>query len=303
MSMKKNTAVLQNPEVILQKKVMAIEKINAYMQKLKTMENKFDPLPHFTLHRVLSQISPKLYTKDELTQIEKINHILYEETNPTLISQSKVKRVEVNDKKSCCPSNKDIIFDEGRRVKPKSAIRRKPIIRRKETLLSPPPELPRHVNNMIKVLNGSDIKYIICKELFKSDLNNYLNCLSMPITQIKSDFLTEIEKASLETRDQEEKPIGIKVTVLDPCFNEFSLFLKKWNMKTTSIYILHQDWTHVLLENNFEENKKLDIWSFRVNEKLYLLLNSNESQEIEESKEMKNSTVVSKMKKNEDVKE
>ncbi|KAL5076481.1 hypothetical protein RYX36_015465 [Vicia faba] len=156
---------------------------------------------------------------------------------------------------------------------------------------------------MIKVLNGSDIKYIMCKELFKSDLNYYLNRLSMPITQIKSDFLTEIEKATLKTRDQEGKPIGIKVTVLDPCFNEFSLFLKKWNMKTTSIYILHQDWTPVLLENNFKENQKLDIWSFRVNEKLYLLLNSNESQEIEESKELKNSTVVSKMKKDEDVKE
>ncbi|KAL5063221.1 hypothetical protein RYX36_024970 [Vicia faba] len=300
----KNTAVLQNPEVMLQKKAMAIEKkINAYMQQLKTMEKKFDPLPHFTLHRVLSQISPQFYTKDELTQIEKINHILSEETNLSLISQSNVKKVEVNDEKSCCPSNKDIIFDEGRRVKPKSAIRRKPIIHKKEILLSPPPELPSHVNDMIKVLNGSDIKYIMCKELFKSDLNNNLNRLSMPITQIKSDFLTEIEKATLETRDQEEKPIGIKVTVLDPCFNEFSLFLKKWNMKTTSIYILHQDWTHVLLENKFKENQKLDIWSFRVNEKLYLLLNSNESQEIEESKELKNSTVVSKTKKNEDAKE
>ncbi|KAL5063248.1 hypothetical protein RYX36_024985 [Vicia faba] len=297
MSMKKNSALLQNPEVLMEKKAMAIEKINAYMQKLKTMEKKFDPLPHFILHKVLSQISPQFYTKDELTQIEKVNHIFYQEANLPPISQSKEKRVEVvNDKKRRRSNNEDIIYDGERKVKSKSTIRKKLIIRKKETMLSPPPELPSHVNNMIKVLNGSDIKYIMCKELFKSDLNYYLNRLSMPIIQIKSDFLTEIEKTTLETRDHEGKPIGIKVIVLDPCFNEFSLFLKKWNMKTTSIYNLHQDWTPILLKNSFKENQKLDIWSFRINEKLYLLLNDNETHKIEESRELKNSTGVSKKK-------
>ncbi|XP_050919530.1 B3 domain-containing protein At3g25182-like [Lathyrus oleraceus] len=303
MSMKKNTALLQNPEVMMQKEAMAIEKINAYMQKIETMEKKFDPLPHFTLHKVLSQISPQFYTKDELTQIQKINPVVGQEANLSLVSQSKVKRVEVNDKKRCCSSNADIMSGGGRRVKSKYTIRRKPIIRRKETLSSPPPELPTHVNNMIKVLDGNDIKYIMHKTLFNSDLSYNNNRLSMPITQIKSDFLTEIEKATLETRDQEGKPVGLKVTVLDPCFNEFSLSLKKWNVNTTSIYNLVQDWTPVLEKNNFKENKKFDIWSFRVNDKLYLLLYGNESKEIEESEEVKNSSVVLKMKKNEDVKE
>lgn len=282
MSMKKNTALLQNPEVMMQKEAMAIEKINAYMQKIETMEKKFDPLPHFTLHKVLSQISPQFYTKDELTQIQKINPVVGQEANLSLVSQSKVKRVEVNDKKRCRSSNADIMSDGGRRVKSKYAIRRKPIIRREETLSSPPPELPTHVNNMIKVLDGSDIKYIMHKTLFNSDLSYNNNRLSMPITQIKSDFLTEIEKATLETRDQEEKPVGLKVTLLDPCFNEFSLSLKKWNMNTTSIYNLVQDWTPVLEKNNFKENQKFDIWSFRVNNKLYLLLYGNESKENEE---------------------
>ncbi|XP_058781979.1 putative B3 domain-containing protein At2g27410 [Vicia villosa] len=294
MSMKKNTAELQNPEIMMQKKAMAIEKINAYMQKLKTMEKKFDPLSHFSLHRVLSQESPQFYTEDELAQIEKINHIVCQEANLLLISQSRVKKVEVNDKKRCRSSNEDIMSDGGRRVKSKSTIKRKPIIRKKETVLSPPPELPNHVNNMIKVLNGSDIKYIMCKELYKTDLNPNNNRLSMPISQIKYDFLTEIEKTSLKTRDQEGKPFGLKVTVLDPCFNEFSLSLKKWDMTSTSIYNLHPGWTPVLLKNNFKEHQKLDIWSFRVNGKLHLLLNDNESQEIEKDKELKNSTAVSK---------
>ncbi|KAL5080464.1 hypothetical protein RYX36_008885 [Vicia faba] len=233
--------------------------------------------------------------KNELTQIEKINQILCQEVKLSLISESKVKRVEVNNKKRYRSSNEDIISDGERKVKSKPVIRRKPIIPSKETLVSPPPDFPSHVNNMIKVLNGSDIKYIMCKELFKSDLNYNLKRLSMPIAKIKSDFLTEIEKAILETRDQEGKPIGLKVTVLDPCFNEFSLFLKKWNMNTTSIYNLVQDWTLVLSKNNFKENQMIDIWSFRVNNKLYLLLDTNELQEVGEGGKLNNSTVISKM--------
>ncbi|XP_050919502.1 B3 domain-containing protein At2g24670-like [Lathyrus oleraceus] len=116
------------------------------------------------------------------------------------------------------------------------------------------------------------------------------NRLSMPITQIRSDFLTEIEKTILETRDQEGKPVGLKVIVLDPCFNEFSLSLKKWNMNTTSVYNLVQDWSPVLLENNFKENQKLDIWSFRVNDKLYFLLDTK-MQEIEKSGEKSKNSI------------
>ncbi|CAI8608562.1 unnamed protein product [Vicia faba] len=163
----------------MKRKVMAIEKINAYIQKLDTMEKKFNPLPHFTLHNVLSQISPQFYSKDELTQIEKINQIPCQEENFSLISQSKVERVEVNNKKRYRSSNEDIISDGERKVKLKSAIR-KPIIRREETLVSPPPDLPSHVNNMIKVLNDTDIKYIMYKELFKYNLNYNLKRLSMP---------------------------------------------------------------------------------------------------------------------------
>ncbi|XP_050919493.1 B3 domain-containing protein At2g24670-like [Lathyrus oleraceus] len=174
-------------------------------------------------------------------------------------------------------------------MKSKPAIRRKSIIRKEKTPLSPPPELPNHVNNMISVLNGNDIKYIMCKTLFMSDLSYNNNRLSMPITQIRSNFLTEIEKTILETRDQEGKPVGLKVIVLDPYFNEFPLSLKKWNMSTTSVYNLVQDWSPVLLENNFKENQKLDIWSFRVNDNLYFLLDTK-MQEIEKSGEkLKNS--------------
>ncbi|CAK8573139.1 unnamed protein product [Lathyrus sativus] len=250
----------------MKKRVMAIEKINGYMQKLEMVKKKFDPLPHFTLHRVLSQISPQFYSKDELTEIEKVTQILCQQTNLPLISQSKVEGVEVSNLKRCRSSNEgDNMFNGERRVKPKLVVKKKPNNHKKE-----------------------------CKTLFSTDLSSYHNRLSMPISQIKSDFLTEIEKATLETRDQEGKPSCLKVVVLDSDFNEFSLSLKKWNMTSCITYNLVQDWTDVLSKNNFKDYQKIDIWSFRVNGKLYFILDTNEPEEIEKSGKQNNSIVISK---------
>ncbi|CAK8573152.1 unnamed protein product [Lathyrus sativus] len=274
---------------------MAIEKINGYMQKLEMVKKIFDLLPHFTLHRVLSQISPQFYSKDELTEIEKVTQILCQQTNLPLISQSKVEGVEVSNLKRCRSSNEGgNMFNGERRVKPKLVVKKKPNNHKKEILSSPPPELPNHINNLINVLDGTDIKYIMCKTLFSTDLSSYHNRLSMPISQIKSDFLTEIEKATLETRDQEGKPSCLKVVVLDSDFNEFSLSLKKWNMTSCITYNLVQDWTDVLSKNNFKDYQKIDIWSFRVNGKLYFILDTNEPEEIEKSGKQNNSIVISK---------
>ncbi|CAK8560176.1 unnamed protein product [Lathyrus sativus] len=276
------------------------------MEKLKTMKKKFDPLPHFTLHRVLSQVSPQFYTKDELTQIEKTNQVLFQKINHSLISDNKVERVEVNDLKSCQPSKEEKI------VKPKLAIKRKSRNQGKEILPSPPPELPNHINILVEVLDGTDVKYIMCKTLYSCDLTQNHNRLSMPISQIKCDFLTEIEKKTLEEKDEEKKPKSLDVIVLDPDFNEFSVCLKKWDMNSTSTYNLAKDWTKVLSKNNFKKYQKIDIWSFRVDGKLHFLLDNNEPEEIEntnepeiedtndpeeieESGEPKNSIVISNM--------
>ncbi|XP_058746918.1 B3 domain-containing protein At2g24670-like [Vicia villosa] len=296
MAIEKKSALLQSSEEVwMKRRSMATEKINAYMKKLETMKKEFDPLSHFTFKRVLSQISPQFYTKDELTKIGKINQVLFQEKNSSLISsESKVERGEGSGLKRCRPSNEDSMSDGERRVKPKLTIKRKPINKKKEIVSSPPPELPRHVNNMIKLLDGIDIKYVMRKRLYDTDLNYGNQRLSMPISQIKSDFLTETEKAILETRDQDGKPSTIKVIVLDPCSNEFSLSMNKWNMTTTSIYNLVQDWRKVLSKNKFKKDQQIHIWSFRVNSNLYLLLDTYEPEEIKESGEPNNSTVISK---------
>ncbi|KAI5419594.1 hypothetical protein KIW84_043671 [Lathyrus oleraceus] len=224
---------------------------------------------------VLSQLAPQYYTKEELEKIEKIKQNLYKVEGEKV--DNKTKYFSSDD---CCTSY------EERRVK--SKILKNSVLKKhaKQIQPLPPPELPIHLKNLINVLDGRDIKYVMCKTLFNSDLSEYNNRLSMPLSQIKSDFLTEIEKATLNTKDQQDKPVGLEVIVLDPNHKEFAMSLKKWNMNTTSVYNIVQNWTLILKENKFKEKQKVNIWSFRVNNKLHILLDTYVAPEIEENGEL-----------------
>jgi len=109
------------------------------------------------------------------------------------------------------------------------------------------------------------------KRLFFSDVKPNSNRLSIPVKEIKCDFLTLDEITKLDKREN-GKPVGLEVTVLDPYLREYTLPMKKWEMKTNT-YNLVKEWNKIVLANKFEEDQELQIWSFRVNNKLYLLLN------------------------------
>lgn len=267
----------ENMEAMLEKKAaMAREKINALMQKMETMEErKFNPFPHFTLHNLLSHYAPQYYTEQELAQIQKINQHLRQETKlPLNIPQSTMKGEVVNRKKRCRSSDEGSMADKAkRRVKPKSTKKMEPKKQDKEKLSSPPPILPIDVEIKIKELNGTDIKHIMCKKLFASDLRDDQNRLLMSLKEdIADDFLIDTEKETLGTKDEEDKLVGIEVIVLDPSFREFTMSLRKWGK---SLYSLVQDWKKVMRQNSFEIGQKLNIWTFRVNSKLHFLLDKN----------------------------
>jgi len=269
----------ENTEAMLEKKAaMAREKINALMQKMETMEErKFNPFPHFTFHNLLSHYQPQFYTKQELAQIQKINQHLRQETKLSLIiPQSTMKGEVVNKKKRCRSSDEGSMADAvGRRVKPKSTKKMKPKKQDKEKLSSPPPILPIDVEMKIKELNGTDIKHIMCKELFDSDLSKHQSRLLMSLKEdIADDFLNDTEKETFGRKDRgtKSKLVGLEVTVLDPSFREFTMSLRKWGK---SLYSLVQDWKHVMRQNSFEIGQKLNIWTFRVNSKLHFLLDKN----------------------------
>jgi len=107
------------------------------MQKMETMERKFNPFPHFTLHNMLSHVAPLFYTEEDLAQIEKINQHLRQETKlPINIPQSTMKGETVIAKKRCRSSDEGSIADVAERsVKPKTT-------KKMENLSSPPPILP-----------------------------------------------------------------------------------------------------------------------------------------------------------------
>ncbi|CAJ1948868.1 unnamed protein product [Sphenostylis stenocarpa] len=109
------------------------------------------------------------------------------------------------------------------------------------------------------------------KTLFASDVRRNNNRLSMPVNEIRCDFLNEQEIAQLNERDS-GKIIGLMVTVLDPCLREYVLPLKKWTMNTIT-YNLVKEWYQIVCDNNFQESQELQIWSFRTTNKLYVILN------------------------------
>ncbi|KAJ9553460.1 hypothetical protein OSB04_017505 [Centaurea solstitialis] len=121
-------------------------------------------------------------------------------------------------------------------------------------------------------LNGSDMKLVIQKTLYASDLAKNQNRLNMPINQLENPkFLTDDEKELLD-RDGS----SIEVPLFGPTLklHEKPMTLAKWHMKTTSNYILKTHWNH-FVEANLEVltvNTMVQVWSFRRDEKLCLSL-------------------------------
>ncbi|KAK2433689.1 B3 domain protein [Trifolium repens] len=268
-------------ETVIEKQRMI--EIKAMLQNMEAIVEKernttpFNPLPHFTLHKVLSQEAPHFYTDQELAQIEDINQNYF----------------QVNNRNRGHSSGEGSMSSEERKVKPKPA--KKKIV---------PPKLPILVENKIKELNGRDIKYVMHKELFPTDLDKEQGRLSLPV---ELDYLNEREKAALEKRDKKGNLVGLEVVVLDPYFRDFSMSLRKWNMRKHSVYNLVKNWKLVLSTNKFKKNQKLNIWSFRdIKDKLHFVLddkvNSEGSEELnnpddkkvssEESEEPNNSVSI-----------
>ncbi|KAL6321092.1 hypothetical protein AAG906_012864 [Vitis piasezkii] len=58
----------------------------------------------------------------------------------------------------------------------------------------PPPELPEDLKVRIREMNGTHPILVLEKRLFKTDINEGENRLSMPLNQIRREFLSEDEK-------------------------------------------------------------------------------------------------------------
>ncbi|CAN0892731.1 B3 domain-containing protein At2g31420, partial [Linum grandiflorum] len=128
--------------------------------------------------------------------------------------------------------------------------------------LDPP---PRGLADVIKERNEgvSDVKLVIMKELFKTDLTTNHGRLSMPEQQvIDGNFVTAEEDALISG----PSPTGIRVQLIGPTEDETTeMMLKRWTINRSSSYVLNHNWNPLVLkfENVLKVGAIVQVWSFR----------------------------------------
>ncbi|GKA62903.1 DNA-directed DNA polymerase [Tanacetum coccineum] len=122
-----------------------------------------------------------------------------------------------------------------------------------------------------ETIKGSDIKLVIQKLLYMSDLKKSQNRLNMPINQLETkDFLTNEEKTDLESVKE------IVVPLLGPTLRMYAepMKLKIRPMGRTNNYVLMNKWNNFVEENKdyLKQLSTIQLWSFRVDQQLCFAL-------------------------------
>ncbi|KAF2292381.1 hypothetical protein GH714_021643 [Hevea brasiliensis] len=88
-----------------------------------------------------------------------------------------------------------------------------------------PPDMLDEWWDKIRTKGGTDVKLVIMKQMFATDLNPHHDRFSIPFKQIRdSSFLTEDEKSKL--KEQKE---NIPITLMEPCGDESKMLLRRRN--------------------------------------------------------------------------
>ncbi|KAJ1389550.1 hypothetical protein SESBI_38167 [Sesbania bispinosa] len=131
--------------------------------------------------------------------------------------------------------------------------------------------LPMRLQEKIQEMEVREVKLVIQKKLFKSDLNSNNGRFSIPIQQIQHDardFLLEREEHYLTVREGEgkiQKLAGISVSVLDPSLKLYNMCFKKWKMEHTQVHNITSGWNNLVRNNSLKANVTVQLWSFRSN--------------------------------------
>uniref|UniRef100_M4DYR6 TF-B3 domain-containing protein n=2 Tax=Brassica campestris TaxID=3711 RepID=M4DYR6_BRACM len=142
-----------------------------------------------------------------------------------------------------------------RPVKRKAPVRREPVV------------TPGWVIKLMKTFKGreGDAKMIFEKAMTKTDLATNQGRLLMPFNQMaEMDFLNEAELKILEEHhkgDYVKK--GVDVVLLDRSGKKrWNLNMRIWKMSTCFNYALCAGWNQVVLDNDFQRNQTITLWSF-----------------------------------------
>lgn len=126
--------------------------------------------------------------------------------------------------------------------------------------------MPRPFKENIKELNGCEVKLVMQKKLYESDLNPNQNhaCFSI---KIANNFLTQKEESFLE---ENKMLAGMHVIVLDPSLRDCNMCFMKGSR--SCFYNLTNGWNQIVLQNDLKLHDILQLWSFRVSSYLWFAL-------------------------------
>lgn len=132
-----------------------------------------------------------------------------------------------------------------------------------------PKDLPEELKRKIETMEGIEsfekakMIMVIEKNLYKADVTDGPNRLSMPLNQIKPEsFLDKDEIKFLA--DQEDRP----VSVISPQLEDVDLTFTQWNMpkgngNVSSMYVFKTRWNEVYKKNGLQKDDLVQVWSFR----------------------------------------
>ncbi|XP_012846833.1 PREDICTED: B3 domain-containing protein At5g24050-like [Erythranthe guttata] len=149
-----------------------------------------------------------------------------------------------------------------------------------------PPPLPEEFKKTIQEIGKgknlseeAEMKLVIQKGLFETDLAPGNNRLSIPFTRVRDHgFLTEEEARFLTTRDRNNKMKFKDVTIIEPSLRREKVKLSRWDMKkgngknTWSNYVINGKWRHIVERNRLEPGDVVQLWSFRIDQELHFAL-------------------------------
>ncbi|KAE8008249.1 hypothetical protein FH972_004779 [Carpinus fangiana] len=144
----------------------------------------------------------------------------------------------------------------------------------KQAVPDRPPCMPTVFKDKImKQLKGSDIMFVIQKDLTITDMNASQNRLLVPRDPKRDDFLRSEEQLSLEEKEADGRHFkGKKVQLIEPGLQLSTIILKKWKLGSRNYYVLSNTWMDVAKRNRLKPGNTIQLWSFRVNQELHLAL-------------------------------
>ncbi|XP_017218046.1 uncharacterized protein LOC108195580 [Daucus carota subsp. sativus] len=130
--------------------------------------------------------------------------------------------------------------------------------------------LPVEFKNKIQEIRGTDIKLMIQKYLFSTDMDDNQNRFSIPMKQIREDFLTDEEENILDQRIKNNHVMPMVVPLIEPNLEKTQINFRKWAVNSS--YVLSSPWNDIRDRNALKVNMEMQLWSFRVDGALNLAL-------------------------------